>query len=61
MNTIYLKRVAKDLVGLEEIFASQEADIIDDLENGCLCDRSKAEEEFDDQQQQSDEQGLTNL
>ena len=48
-------------MGLEEIPASQYIDIVDDQDEEWLDDRSKPEEEFDDQQHQSYEQELTNL
>ena len=43
-------------MGLEEITALQELDIIDDQDNEGLDDRSIAEVEFDDKKQQSYEQ-----
>ena len=48
-------------MGLEEIPASQYIDIVDDQDEEWLDDRSKPEEEFDDQQHQSYKQELTNL
>ena len=48
-------------MGLEEITVSQDIDIIDDHDEELVDDRSKPEVEFDDEQQQSYEQDLTNL
>ena len=48
-------------MGLEEITVSQDIDIVDDGDEECIDDRSKPEVEFDDEQQQSYEQDLTNL
>ena len=45
---------------LEEITVSQDIDIIDDHDEEWVDDRSKPEVEFDDEQQQSYEQDLTN-
>ena len=49
------------MVGLEGITVSQEIDIVDDHDEEWIEDRSKPEVEFDDEQQQSYEQELTNL
>ena len=38
---------------LEEITVSQDIDIVDDHDDEWVDDRSKPEEEFDDEQQQS--------
>ena len=51
----------EELVGLEEILASQDIDIVDDEDEEWVDGRSKPEVEFDDEQQQSCEQELTNL
>ena len=48
-------------MGLEEITVSQDIDIVDDQDEEWFDDRSKPEVEFDDEQQQSYEQDLTNL
>ena len=48
-------------MGLEEITVSQDIDIVDDHDDEWFDDRSKPEVEFDDEQQQSYEQDLTNL
>ena len=58
---IDLKKIVEELVGLEEITVSQDIDIIDDNDKEWIDDRSKPEVEFDDEQQQSYEQDLTNL
>ena len=50
-----------EVVGLEEITVSQEIDIVDDHDDEWVDDRSKPEVKFDDEQQQSYEQDLTNL
>ena len=47
-------------MGLEEITVSQDIDIVDDHDDEWVNDRSKPEVEFDDEQQQSYEQDLTN-
>ena len=56
-----LKKIGKEVVGLEEIIVSQDIDIVDDHDDEWVDDRSKPEVEFDDEQQQSYEQDLTNL
>ena len=53
VDRIDLKKIEEEAVVLEEITVSQDIDIVDD--------RSKSEVEFDDEQQQSYEQDLTNL
>ena len=61
MDRIDLKKIAEELVGLEEIPASQDIDIVDDQDEEWFDDRSKPGVEFDDDQQQSYEQELTKL
>ena len=56
VDRIDLKKIAEELVGLEEIPASQYIDIFDDQDEEWVDDRSKPEVEFDDEQQQSYEQ-----
>ena len=51
----------EEAVGLEDITASQDIDIVDDHDEEWIEDRSKPEVEFHDEQQQSYEQELTNL
>ena len=53
--------MAEELVGLEEIPASQDIDRVDDQDEDWVEDRSKPEAENDDEQQQSYEQELTSL
>ena len=48
-------------MGLEEITVSQDIDIVNDRDEERIDDPSKPEVEFDDEQQQSYEQELTNL
>ena len=60
-DRIDLKKIGEEVVGLEEITVSQDIDIIDDHDEEWIEDRSKPEVEFDDEQQQSYEQDLTNL
>ena len=48
-------------MGLEGIIVSQDIDIVDDHVEEWIKDRSKPEVEFNDEQQQSYEQELTNL
>ena len=48
-------------MGLEEVTVSQDIDKVDDHDDEWVDDRSKPEVEFDDEQQQSSEQHLTNL
>ena len=48
-------------MGLEELTVSQDIDIVDDHDDEWVDDRSKPEVEFDDEQQHSHEQDLTNL
>ena len=61
VDRIDLKKVGEELVGLEEITVSQDIDLVDDHEDEWVDDRSKPEVEFNDEQQQSYEQDLTNL
>ena len=61
MDRIDLKKIVEEVVGLEEITVSQDIEIVDDHDEEWVDDRSKPEVEFDDEQQQSYEQGLTNL
>ena len=61
VDRIDLKKIMEEVVGLEEITVSQDIDIIDDHDDEWVDDRSKPEVEFDDEQQQSNEQDLTNL
>ena len=61
MDRMDLKKIGEKVVGLEEITVSQEIDIVDDHDDEWVDDRSKPELEFDDEQQQSHEQELTNL
>ena len=61
VDRIDLKKIGEDLVGLEEKTVSQDIVIFDDQGKKWIDDRSKTEVEFDDEQQQSYEQDLTNL
>ena len=61
MDRIDLKMIVQEVVGLEEITVSHDIDIVDDHDEEWVHDRSKPEVEFDDEQQQSYEQDLTNL
>ena len=61
VDRIDLKKIVEEVVGLEEITVSQDIDIVDDHDDEWVDDRSKPEEEINDEQQQSYEQDLTNL
>ena len=61
VGRIDLKKIGEEVVGLEEITVSQDIDKVDDHDDEWVDDRSKPEVEFDDEQQQSYEQDLTNL
>ena len=61
VDTIDLKKIGEEVMGLEEITVSQDIDIVDNHDDEWIDDRSKPEVEFDDEQQQSYEQDLTNL
>ena len=61
VDRIDLKKILEEVVGLEDITVSQDIDIVDDHDEEWIEDRSKPEVEFDDEQQQSYEQKLTNL
>ena len=61
VERIDLKKIVEEVVGLEEITVSQDIDIVYDHDDEWVDDRSKPEVEFDDEQQQSYEQDLTNL
>ena len=60
VDRIDLKRIVEEVVRLEEINVSQDIDIVDDHDDEWVDDRSKPEVEFEDEQQQSCEQDLTN-
>ena len=60
MDRIDLKKMER-LVGLEEITASQDIDLVDDQHEEWVDDRSKPEVELDVEQPQSYKQELTNL
>ena len=61
VDRIDLMNIVEEVVGLEEITVSQDIDIVNDHDKEWVDDRSKPEAEFDDEQQQSYEQDLTNL
>ena len=61
VDRIDLKKTVEEVMGLEEITVSQDIDIVDDHDDEWVDDRSKPEVEFEDEQQQSYEQDLTNL
>ena len=61
VDRIDLKKIVEEVVDLEEITVSQDIDIVDDQVDEWVDDRSKPEVDFDDEQQQSYEQDLTNL
>ena len=61
VDRIDLKKIEEEVVGLEGITVSQDIDLVDDHDQEWIEDRSKPEVEFDDEQQESYEQGLTNL
>ena len=61
VDRIDLKKIVEEVVGLDEITVSQDIDIVDDHNDEWVDDWSKPEVEFDDEQQQSNEQDLTNL
>ena len=56
-----MKKIVEELVGVEEITVSQDIDIVKDCNEEWIDDRSKPAVDFDDEQQQSCEQDLTNL
>ena len=61
VDRIDLKKIVEEVVGLEDITVSQDIDIVDDHDEEWIEDRSKPEVEFDDEQQQSYVQELTNM
>ena len=61
VDRIDMKKIVEEVVGLEELTVSQYIDIVDDHDEERVDDRPKPELEFDDEQQQSYEQDLTNL
>ena len=61
VDRIDLKKIVEEVVGLEEITVPQDIDTNDDHDDEWVDDWSKPEVEFDDEQQQSYEQDLTNL
>ena len=61
VDRIDLKKIVEEVVGLEELTVSQDIDMVDDYDEEWVDNRSKPEVEFDDEQQQSYEQDLTNL
>ena len=60
VDRIDLKKIVEEVVGLG-ITVSQHIGIVDDHDEEWIDDRSKPDVEFDDEQQQSYEQDLTNL
>ena len=61
VDRIDLKKIWEEVMGLEEITVSQDIVIVDGHDDEWVDDRSKPEVQFDDEQQQSYEQDLTNL
>ena len=61
VDRIDLEKIVEEVVGLEEITVSQDIDIVDAHHEEWVDDRSNPDVEFDDEQQQSYEQDLTNL
>ena len=61
VDRIDLKKIAEEVVGLEGTTVLQDIDIVDDQDKDWIEDRSKPEVEFDDEQQQSNGQEMTNL
>ena len=61
MDRIDLEKIVEEVVGLEKITVSQDIDIVDDHDEEWVDGRSNPDAEFDDEQQQSYEQDLTNL
>ena len=61
MNRIDLKKIVEEVEGIEKITVSQYIDIVDDHGEEWVDDRSKPELEFDNEQEQSYEQDLTNM
>ena len=61
MDRIGLKKIVKELVSLEELTVSQDIDMVKDRVKEWIDDRSKPEVDFDDEQQQSYKEDLTNL
>ena len=61
VDRIDLRKIVEEVVGLEGITVSQDIDIVDDHDQQWAEDRSNPEVEFDDEQQQSYKQDLTNL
>ena len=61
VDRIDLNKIMEEVVGLEGTTVSQDIDIVDDHDQEWIEDRSNPEVEFDDEQQQSYEQDLTNL
>ena len=61
VDRIDLKNIVAEVVGLEGIKVSQDIDIVDDHYQEWIEERSKTEVEFNDKQQKSYEQDLTNL
>ena len=60
VDRIDLKKIVEEVVGLG-IYVSQHIGIVDDHDEEWIDYRSKPDVEFDDEQQQSYEQDLTNL
>ena len=61
VDSLDLKKIVEEVVGLEGITVSQDIDIVDDHGQEWIKDRSKPEVEFDDEQQEPYEKDLTNL
>ena len=61
MDRIHLNKIVEEVVGLGGIMVSQHIDMVDHHDEKWVDDRSKPEVEFDDEQQQSYKEDLTNL
>ena len=61
VDTIDLKKIVEELVGLEGITVSQDIDIVGDHDQEWIENRSKTEVEFDEEQLECYEEDLTNL
>ena len=61
IDRIVLSDIMDWLVGLDEVAVPQEIDLVNDMEQDWIDDRSKPEVEFEPEVEQTHEQELTNL
>ena len=61
IDRIVLSDMMESLVGLDEVAVPQEIDLVNDMDQDWIDDRSESEVEFEPEAEQTHEQELTNL